>query len=89
MRLDESQPYAEVHGGGCVRYEQNGRMFLPNGREVGAPDDGLDDVLAEAPSGASSYQAMHWKTLKALVESYGGTWENKEAAIRFLEGNAG
>ena len=25
---------------------------------------------------------------KALVESYGGTWENKEAAIRFLEGNA-
>ena len=89
MRLDESQPYAEIHGGGVVRYEQNGRMFLPNGREVGAPDDGLDDVPAEAPAGASSYQSMHWKTLKAIVESYGGTWTNKEAAIRFLEGSAG
>ena len=89
MRLDESQPYAEVHGGGRVLYEQGGRLFLPSGKEMGAPDDGLDDVKPEAPTGASGgYHAMHWKTLKALVESYGGVWVNKEAAIAFLEGNA-
>lgn len=88
MRLDQSLPYAEVHGGSCVLYEQNGRMFLPSGREVGAPDDASDDVETEAPAGASDYQAMHWKHLKAAVEAYGGVWTNKEAAIAFLRGNA-
>lgn len=31
---------------------------------------------------------MHWRHLKALVEVYGESWENKEKAIAFLKGKA-
>ena len=32
--------------------------------------------------------AMHWATLKKMVEDAGGTYENKEKSIQFLLGDA-
>lgn len=33
-----------------------------------------------------SMDAMHWKHLKALVESYGGEWTTRQAALEFMKG---
>lgn len=33
-----------------------------------------------------SFEDMHWKHLKPLVESYGGEWTTKDDAIKFLRG---
>lgn len=44
-----------------------------------------DPIIAHAENGKNLHN-MHWKHLKALVEIYGGIWENKERAIAFLEG---
>jgi len=32
-----------------------------------------------------SYDQMHWKKLKALVEEKGGEWIDKESALKFLD----
>lgn len=32
------------------------------------------------------FHNMHWRHLKALVESYGGTWTDKDDALSFLSG---
>jgi hypothetical protein len=88
MRLDWSMPYSEVWGMGRVVYEQAGRKFRPDGREIDAPDDAVEEVESEASPGASDdFQKMHWRSLKALVESFGGDWVNKEHAIAFLKGH--
>lgn len=29
---------------------------------------------------------MHWRRLKAMVEQFGGTWTNREEALKFLSG---
>lgn len=39
----------------------------------------------EAEDG-KTMETMHWKHLKALVESFGGEWTNKEDAINFMKG---
>lgn len=35
---------------------------------------------------AKSFEEMHWKQLKVMVETYGGEFTNKEEAIKFLSG---
>lgn len=42
---------------------------------------------AEEPQGRDLAN-MHWRHLKALIEVYGESWENKEKAIAFLKGKA-
>lgn len=46
------------------------------------------DPIEANLGGARELETMHWKHLKALVEVYGGTWENKDKAIAFLKGKA-
>jgi hypothetical protein len=87
MRLDESQPYAEIHGPERTLFEQNGRLFLPNGHEVGAPPD-ADDEAPPEPQSSGGLRRAHWKHLKAQVEAYGGEWTNSEDAVAFLEGRS-
>lgn len=45
---------------------------------------------AETPAAlvATGLAGLHWRELKALVESYGGTWTNKKEALTFLEGRS-
>lgn len=92
MRLDLTRPYAEVIGLPGVCYEQDGHCFNRVGNEV---DQCGRPVLAPEPSHAEAvlaevgerpYEAMHWKQLKVLVETFGGVWTDKEGAIRFLRG---
>lgn len=86
-RLDETMPYSEVYGIPGVSYEQAGSFFTVAGREV---RDGVVLPPEEEPEPvvASEYRSMHWKNLKALVESYDHEWVNKEDAVAFLEGGA-
>ncbi len=44
--------------------------------------------VRQEESQARDLDSMHWRHLKALVEVYGETWENKEKAIAFLKGKA-
>lgn len=46
-----------------------------------------ESIKTEEPQGRD-LENMHWRHLKALVEVYGETWENKEKAIAFLKGKA-
>lgn len=98
MRLDRSLPFSEVIGLPGVTYEQHGRRFNAGGREVvvrwlpgGETEvrEALDDDEPPPldPGSADNYRAMHWKTLKALCDTYGHAWKDKEDAVRFLEGN--
>lgn len=103
MRLDLSKPYAEVHGGLGVAYEQNGVFFKGTGESV----EQLQEIPEEKPvedntiqpcvcveeqqtlpieSTARDLQDMHWRHLKALVESFGGEWTTRLDAIKFMEG---
>jgi hypothetical protein len=87
-RLDETMPYSEVYGIPGVAFEQSGAFFTVAGREV---RDGVVlplEVDPEPPAGAvaSEYRGMHWKHLKALVESYDHEWVSKDDAVAFLEG---
>lgn len=34
----------------------------------------------------ASFEDMHWKHLKVLVESFGGEWTDKSDALEFLRG---
>jgi hypothetical protein len=45
-------------------------------------DEEEDAKAADAPVTAAS---MHWRQLKALVESYGHKFTNRQDALRFLE----
>lgn len=110
--LDQSKPYAEVHGLPGAMYEQNGALFKGNGMEAFPSDVEhiIDDIAIEDSNDPLPYLCcveqssespvivhaeegrdlgnMHWRHLKALVEVYGETWENKEKAIAFLKGKA-
>lgn len=35
---------------------------------------------------ADALDIMDWKKLKAMVESYGGTWVDRESAVEYLKG---
>lgn len=39
----------------------------------------------DAIKGGDEIETMHWRHLKTLVESYGGTWTNRSDALRFLK----
>ena len=93
MRLDEAVPYADVIGLPGIKYEQKGHYFNLHGMEVdrdGKPILSSDPqpVSEEEDTPHSRFQAMHWKQLKALVESYGHGWVDKDDAVRFLNGQA-
>lgn len=93
--LDRSQPFSEVIGMPGVTYEQDGRRFSAGGREVvidWGPDgaatvrEAPEDEEEALPSTPGDYEAMHWKHLKPLVESYGHPWVDKADAVAFLRG---
>jgi len=54
--------------------------------------DATDDLMRSAdtlPIDVEPVQdpaTMHWRSLKFLVEQYGGTWTDRAAAVKFLEG---
>ena len=94
MRLDRTQPYSESIGLPGVSYEQNGRRFDPGGREVVVTwgDDGevasverIEEAAAEVVPEDKPFRGMHWRALKAMVESFDHEWVDKEDAVRFLE----
>ena len=88
MRFDVTMPYAEVCGVPGVSYEQNGVFYTVAGHEV---RDGVVVLAPDEPADAgptSEFRGMHWKQLKALVESYGEDWTNKDNAVAFLERGA-
>lgn len=100
MRLDFSQPYGELSGPPGAAFEQNGRYFRRDGREVAiikaVNDDGEEITVAQLIDGdgaveyappADELDSMHWKHLKALLESFGVEYENKEQALAFLRAN--
>lgn len=97
MSLDRTQPYGEVGGIPGVKFEQGGRFFNPGGVEVTYGEEDADGLRAitQLPSTVEDSEAfatgddldtMHWRHLKAMVESFGGTWTNKEDALAFLKG---
>ena len=44
------------------------------------------ELAVEAAVEASTEPAaLHWRHLKALVESYGHVWKDRQTALRFLE----
>lgn len=100
-QLNRNKPFAEVHGLPGAIYEQEGMYFNGNGDESSLrsieeetsiiseeiiPPNPLSASEIMAPESDSGLGEMHWKHLKALVESYGGEWENKEKALIFLKG---
>lgn len=110
--LDQSRPYAEVHGLPGALYEQDGVMFKSNGAEALSVEQIIDEIKLDDVDEPLLYiscveqsseslilpqveltqgrdlDSMHWRHLKALVEVYGETWENKEKAIAFLKGKS-
>ena len=84
--LDFSSPYSEVFGVEGARFLQDGRLFRGNGREVG--DNSIEPILDDKREPSDPSQ-MHWRSLKVLVESFGGTFTNKADAIKFLGGANG
>ena len=84
-RFDDTMPYAEVCGIPGVSFEQNGVFFTVAGHEV---RDGIAVLDEDEPTAsiASEFRSMHWKQLKALVETYGHDWSSKDDAVAFLEG---
>lgn len=100
MRLDHSQPYVEILGIPGVAFEQDGRRFSAGGSEVLVQFDrsGGDEVitvlevpdndnspLPAAPADGNGFRHLHWRHLKALVETYDHPWVDKEDAVAFLE----
>lgn len=103
MRLDRTRPYDEVFGPGGVALHQDGRLFNMAGFSLDEPipknaaellEEEAAAVTEEPSEGDAAHGVpgslndQHWRTLKALVEAYGGTWTNKADAIRFLEAGA-
>lgn len=66
----------------------------PYKEESVVPDDSVPPPVAcyEQPtvpqevSADTGIEGMHWKHLKALVESYGGQWTDKKTAVAFMRG---
>ena len=81
------------------RFDSSGKEiealdFEPVEERAGkTPDDILPAVTvieAQTPPGQSdegkSLEKMHWRHLKAMVETYGGEWTNTRDAVTFLRG---
>lgn len=97
MQLDESKPHSVTWGvGGAQGYEQDGISYdvkkQPITPQIMSVEMGSINVVVDesAPTdyeaAPADYEAMHWKTLKQLVESRGGVWIDKPAALEFLRG---
>lgn len=79
-------------------YDMVGNIATPKNQieEVEPVDDGLplpynylteqSTLPVEPQQKGDTLEDMHWRHLKALVESYGGEWNNKEKALEFLRG---
>lgn len=48
-------------------------------------EDELELSLEAAIEAPAEPAALHWRHLKALVESYGHVWRDRQTALRFLE----
>ena len=95
-RLDRTRPFNRVFStSGSVVLLQDGLSFMPSGKQVGIVDDfPPDDVnisnqiklrSKDDENKAIPYEEMHWLELKALVESFGGVYKDKESAINYLQ----
>lgn len=91
MRLDRTQIYSQVIGMPGVQFEQAGHYFRQDGAEV--TEDGIlvtaiPEPEPAAPKMPTNYDQMTPRQLKHLVESFGGEFVSREAAIKFLRGAA-
>lgn len=92
-RLDRTRPFDLVYSSDFgLRLAQDGKVFLPNGCEVGVEDTLPRDRPYDPFEGSitthvvSDIEHMQWQQLRVLVESYGGVWKNKDEALMFLKG---
>ncbi len=93
-RLDRTRPFDLVYSSDSgLRLAQDGKVFLPNGCEVGVEDTlprdrPYDPLTADEAHTrvATDVEHMHWQQLRVLVEAYGGVWKDKDEAVRFLHG---
>lgn len=44
------------------------------------------EVASPPPEQSKTIEDMHWRHLKALVESYGGEWKGRAEGIEFIRG---
>lgn len=100
--IDFSKPFQEVHGLPGAKYEQGGVFFDGNGQpsaslqpyedETPPPDDSSPlpyCTIEEQTSKDAAPVKLHAMTngyLKAMVETYGGTFTNRQDAIAYLKG---
>lgn len=98
--LDRSVAYGQVINMGGVAYEQRGVYYDGQGRPVKvthrtvvrAGDQEPVDVydlellpIDDGPDEDEGLEKLGTKRLKALVESFGGTYTTRAAALVFLE----
>lgn len=91
--LDRARDYAEVHGGGGrpTMFEQDGILFFGNGQPAQALPEAVHEpepVVPPLPD-EGTLDDMDTAELKALVECYGGTWKNRDAAKRYIRAARG
>lgn len=100
MNINWSKPYVEVCGLPGAVYEQDGLMFKSDGSPALDTQPIVEEILSQVEEiipinplaetkdpevKSQNPKDLHWKHLKVLVESYGGTWTNKENALEFLK----
>jgi hypothetical protein len=73
-----------------IVYEGEGDARHPLGRIKDGATSALtvdeEDEISNSVDKPTDPAHLHWRHLKALVEQFGGTWTNREAALAFLEG---
>lgn len=93
-KLDENQPFGTVAGKteDNTRYIQDGVRFGPDKFEILSGEVGNAPVVEVEPEVVSvpetttkSASSLKPGELRELVERSGGTYKNKEQAIKFLE----
>lgn len=97
VRLDRTRAYNRVQSlDGILRFEQDGKIFLRNGKQEGVEDNFPDDeVVADTqavqlrPDGEDfiSFAKMSCLELEILLDSFGEEFTTREAAITYLQGS--
>ena len=90
-RFDPSQPHGQVCGGAVRLWEQNGIIFDVNHKPVEVQPDGSIKPLmvvdkAQAEPAADGYSSKSTEELKQLCVVYDIKYENRQQAIKALEG---
>ncbi len=95
-KLDRSRPYGMTMGPDYQFYDQDGRQFTMSGELVGEAGEEPAPPPIVRPRGRPPKVSVQPKDhglldlanaeLKVLVEVNGGSWSDRQAAIRFLSG---